>query len=75
MKTAGFPISRKENEYRRAIVPVHLKNIEHPELLYFEKGYGEVFGLKILNTNDNWETSLNQACDKHLRKEWEEVIQ
>lgn len=29
MKTVGFPISRKENEYRRAIVPVHLKNIEH----------------------------------------------
>lgn len=46
MKTVGFPISRKENEYRRAIVPVHLKNIEHPELLYFEKGYGEVLGIE-----------------------------
>ena len=41
MKTVGFPISHKENEYRRAIVPAHLKNIEHPELLYFEKGYGD----------------------------------
>ena len=30
MKTVGFPISHKENEYRRAIVPTHLKNIEHP---------------------------------------------
>lgn len=45
MKTVGFPISHKENEYSRAIVPTHLKNIEHPELLYFEKGYGEVLGI------------------------------
>lgn len=46
MKTVGFPISHKENEYRRAIVPAHLKNIEHPELLYFEKKYGEVLGIE-----------------------------
>lgn len=46
MKTIGFPISHKENEYRRAIVPAHLKNIEYPELLYFEKGYGEVLGIE-----------------------------
>ena len=46
MKTIGFPISHKENEYRRAIVPAHLKNIEHPELLYFEKGYGEALGIE-----------------------------
>lgn len=46
MKTVGFPISHKENEYRRAIVPAHLKNVEHPELLYFEKGYGEVLGIE-----------------------------
>ncbi len=45
MKTVGFPISHKENEYRRAIVPTHLKNIEHPELLYFEYGYGKVLGI------------------------------
>ena len=41
MKTVGFPISKKENENRRAIVPADLKNIKHPEYLYFEKGYGE----------------------------------
>ena len=46
MKTVGFPISHKENEYRRAIVPAHLKNVESPELLYFEKGYGEVLGIE-----------------------------
>ena len=46
IKTVGFPISHKENENRRAIVPAHLKNVKHPELLYFEKGYGEVLGIE-----------------------------
>lgn len=45
MKKVGFPISHKENENRRAIVPAHLKNIACPELLYFEKGYGAVLGI------------------------------
>lgn len=45
IKTVGFPISHKENENRRAIVPEHLRNILHPEFLYFEKGYGEVLGI------------------------------
>lgn len=45
MKTIGFPISRKENEKRRAIVPDHIKYISHPECLYFERGYGEVLGI------------------------------
>lgn len=47
-KTMGFPISHKENENRRAIVPTHLKSINHPELLYFEKGYGNVLGIDDL---------------------------
>lgn len=45
MKTMGFPISRKENENRRAIVPEHIKDISFPENLFFEKGYGEVLGI------------------------------
>lgn len=57
MKTVGFPISHKENEYRRAIVPAHLKNIEHPELLYFEKRYGSVLGI------EDWEY---EACGSHI---------
>ena len=57
MKTVGFPISHKENEYRRAIVPEHLKNIEHPELLYFEKGYGNVLGI---------EDSEYEACGSYI---------
>lgn len=46
MKTVGLPISKKENEYRRALIPEHLKNVQYPEQLYFEKGYGEVLGIK-----------------------------
>ena len=45
MKTIGFPISHKENEKRRAIVLKDIKKMKHPELLYFEKGYGEVLGI------------------------------
>lgn len=45
MKTIGFQISHKENENRRAIVPIHIKNISNPEYLFFEKGYGNVLGI------------------------------
>ena len=46
MKTIGFPISRKENENRRAIVPTDIvKSISVPQNLYFETGYGDVLGL------------------------------
>lgn len=64
MKTVGFPISHKENEYRRAIVPEHLKKIEHPELLYFEKGYGRVLGI---------DDSEYEACGSHIASR-EEVL-
>ena len=45
MNTIGFPISRKENEKRRAIVPEYIRKMEHPEQLFFEYGYGEVLGI------------------------------
>lgn len=45
MKTVGFPISHKENENRRAIVPNDLKKISHPELIFVESGFGAVLGL------------------------------
>ena len=57
MKTVGFPISLKENENRRAIVPAHLKHIKRPELLYFEKNYGSVLGI---------EDSEYEACGSHV---------
>ena len=45
MKTVGFLISRKENEKRRAILPEQVRQMSHPEMLYFEEGYGEVMGI------------------------------
>ena len=45
IKTVGFPISSKENEKRRAIVPDDIITLKHPELLFVEKGFGEVLGV------------------------------
>lgn len=44
MKTMGFPISRKENENRRAIIPEDLKNIRNVGAMFFEEGYGHILG-------------------------------
>lgn len=45
MKTIGFPISDKENELRRAILPSDLMKITHPECVFIEKEYGKVLGI------------------------------
>lgn len=45
MKTVGFPISNKENENRRAVIPEHIKRLKNPGCLFFEKGYGNVLGI------------------------------
>ncbi len=45
MKTVGFPISHKENENRRAIVPEDISKIKCPESLYIETGFGNVMGI------------------------------
>lgn len=44
MKTIGFPISHKENEKRRAIIPRDLALIKNCDYIYIEKGYGDVLG-------------------------------
>ena len=45
MKTVGFPISPKENENRRAIVPADIENLSHPDHVYVESGFGAVLGI------------------------------
>ena len=45
MKTVGFPISHKENENRRAIVPDDISKIHCPSNLYIETGFGDVLGI------------------------------
>lgn len=46
MKTIGFPISHKENENRRAIMPEDIAKLSHPENVYIQEGYGAVLGLE-----------------------------
>lgn len=46
MNTVGLPISHKENEKRRALIPDDIKYIKHPEMIWIEEGYGEVLGLE-----------------------------
>lgn len=43
-KSIGFPISKKENENRRALIPDDLKHIKNPHMLFFQQGYGDVLG-------------------------------
>ena len=57
MKTIGFPISHKENENRRAIVPIDIKRMQYPNFLYFESGYGDVLGIS---------DSEYEACGCHI---------
>ena len=45
MKTIGFPISPKENENRRAIVPRDILKLTHPESVWVESGFGDVLGI------------------------------
>ena len=44
MLTVGFPISHKENELRRALLPEDVQKIMHSHNLLFESGYGEALG-------------------------------
>lgn len=44
MKTIGFPISQKQNEKRRCLIPSDIKNIENKNYIFIEDGYGEVLG-------------------------------
>ncbi len=60
MKTIGFPISHKENENRRAMLPEDIRNVEHPECLFFEKGFGEVLGL----TDADYERTGANVCTR-----------
>lgn len=44
MKTVGLPISHKENEKRRALIPADVCRLRHPGEIYIEAGYGNVLG-------------------------------
>lgn len=42
LRSIGFPISYKENEKRRALMPGDIESIQHKDHIYIEKGYGDV---------------------------------
>lgn len=67
MKTVGFPISTKENEKRRALLPYHLQAIRNRSWLFFEHGYGDVLG----HSDDEYEAAgANVVCrDEVIRKD------
>ena len=44
MKTIGLPISHKENERRRTLVPSDVAMIRRPGQIWIEMGYGDVLG-------------------------------
>ena len=66
MKTIGFPISHKENENRRALVPEDVKKLSSPGALYFESGYGDVLGL---SDSDYIEAGANIANRETVLKQ------
>ena len=45
MKSVGFPISTKENENRRAIIPQDIKRLSDPGKVFIETGFGDVLGI------------------------------
>lgn len=74
MKTIGFPISHKENEKRRAIVPEDIKKLTYPQNVYIESGFGDVLSLTDEDYKDvgcnvvSREEALNQdiVCDPKI---------
>lgn len=45
VRTIGFPISHKENEKRRAIVPDDIILLSNPDNVFIESGFGNVLGI------------------------------
>lgn len=66
-KSIGFPISPKENEKRRAIVPREIGKLIRPGLAYVEEGYGHVLGI----ADEEYRAAGCHICahDETLRKD------
>ncbi len=67
MNKVGLPISHKENEKRRALIPSDIKMLHHPDNIYIETGYGDVLGYC---DNDYLQHGVNVASrEEVLRKD------
>lgn len=68
MKTVGLLISHKNGEKRRAVLPEDVKKVNHPELLFFEKGYAESLNIddsEYINAGANI-VSREEVLDKDI---------
>src|SRR5690625_8049911 len=45
VRTVGFPLNYKQNEYRQALTFRDVKTMQNKDHLYFEHGYGKAFGV------------------------------
>lgn len=45
VRTVGFPLNYKQNEYRQALTFRDVKTMQNKDHLYFEHGYGKSFGV------------------------------
>jgi len=74
MRTIGFPLSHKENEKRRALLPSDALRVTHRDHLVFEKGYGDAHGFSdadYINSGANVATrkevlSCDIICDPKI---------
>lgn len=60
MKTVGLPISKKENENRRALLPKDVSKIKNKSFVYVERGYGNNLGY---SDSDYTDAGIN-VCDR-----------
>ena len=65
MKTVGLPISHKENEKRRTLIPSDICRLQHPELITVETGYGDVLGY---TDNDYLKLGVKTASREEVLK-------
>ena len=60
MNKIGFPIGHKEHEYRRALVPEHIRLIRNSSCICVESGYGEVLGF----SDDDYLNAGVRVCSR-----------
>lgn len=60
LKTVGMPVSHKENEKRRALIPCDIRYLKHPGQVFVEEGYGDVLGY----TDADYKAAGVQVCSR-----------
>ena len=61
MKTVGLVISHKENENRRALIPDDIQLIKNRNMIFIEKGYGNILGY---SDNEYLRNGVGGVCER-----------